>query len=136
MKKVVSSILTYVVLITVIGCSKDNNDIPTQDYINYTVKGKVAVTLLIDPETGLSVGFDENSVEWDNSGPISDYVKAVNEIAPSNNTVDKDEEIKNACDSIYETHKKMMNSLGFWGTVEVVKVTTISDNTVWSKTYP
>jgi hypothetical protein len=50
--------------------------------------------------------------------------------------VDKDEEIKNACDSIYETHKKMMNSLGFLGTVEVVKVTTISDNTVWSKTYP
>ena len=50
MKKVVSSILTYVVLIIVIGCSKDNNDIPTQDYINYTVKGKVAVTLLIDPK--------------------------------------------------------------------------------------
>lgn len=48
MKKVVFPILDFFifcgVLITVTGCSRDENENPTQDYINYTVKGKVAVT--------------------------------------------------------------------------------------------
>ena len=140
MKKFFLWILAIVHIVGVMaiatGCSSDNNQTAEPDYIIYAVKGKVSFTHIIDPETGLSVDFDGSKISWDETGPISDYVKAISEIAPSNNTVEKDVEIRVTCDAIYESHVEMMDALGFLGNVEIVKVTDGSETVIWSQTYP
>ena len=114
--------------VSLTACGGDDDSSKPKEQIGYLVTGNLMYNV---PDKTQADPIPET---WNGvfAGPMQDYSNIVQEIAPSGNSENRDVEIKNACEVIYNKHKAL-KGIEITGTIKVLR--TDSEEPVWEKKY-
>ena len=128
MMAAVALICMTMMSVSLTACGGDDDSSKPKEQIEYLVTGNLMYNV---PDKTQA---DPIPASWSGvfAGPMQDYSNIVQEIAPTPNYENRDVEIKNACEVIYNKHKAL-KGIEITGTIKVLR--TDSEEPVWEKKY-